>query len=341
MFLPNAGAPIPADPESQFARVSAKIHGEYNHVKDMPLPQTKQSIKSSTPKGQVKKPRVEPGPKIMDVEIQGTQNYPSENTVAVGPAFNDHSVQEAISEYESSQKSAQQKPQVAFGIVEYTKTAGINERVIGPGRFALQKYKKFQPPTWHAPWKTKYVISGHLGWVRCVAFEPGNEWFCTGSADRTIKLWDLATGTLKLSLTGHIATVRDLAVSDRHNYLFSCGEDKMVKCWDLEQNKSIRYYHGHLSGVYSLSLHPTLDVLVTGGRDSTARVWDIRTKEEIHVLMGHTNTVTTVKSQGSDPQVITGSADSTIKLWDLRTGKAITTLTNHKKGIRAMLIHPT
>ena len=27
-----------------------------------------------------------------------------------------------------------------------------------------------------------------MGWVRSVAFEPGNEWFCTGSADRTIKV---------------------------------------------------------------------------------------------------------------------------------------------------------
>src|SRR6202021_1022965 len=122
------------------------------------------------------------------------------------------------------------------------------------------------------------INSGHLGWVRTVAVEPGNQWFCTGAGDRIIKIWDLASGELKLSLTGHISTVRGLAVSPRHPYLFSCGEDKvstrclllvsgslylrysefsqMVKCWDLEANKVIRHYHGHLSGVYSLSLHP-------------------------------------------------------------------------------------
>ena len=61
--------------------------------------------------------------------------------------------------------------------------------------------------------------------------------FCTGSADRVIKIWDLASGTLKLSLTGHVSTVRGLTVSPRHPYLFSCGEDRTVKCWDLEQNK--------------------------------------------------------------------------------------------------------
>lgn len=57
-------------------------------------------------------------------------------------------------------------------------------------------------PKWHAPWKLYRVISGHLGWVRCAAVEPGNEWFATGAADRVIKIWDLASGKLKLSLTG-------------------------------------------------------------------------------------------------------------------------------------------
>lgn len=43
--------------------------------------------------------------------------------------------------------------------------------------------------------------------MRSVAVEPGNEWFATGSADRTIKIWDLASGQLKLTLTGHIEQV--------------------------------------------------------------------------------------------------------------------------------------
>ena len=196
-------------------------------------------------------------------------------------------------------------------------------------------------PEWHAPWKLMRVISGHLGWVRCIAVDPTNQWFVTGSADRTIKCWDLASGTLKLTLTGHISTVRGLAVSPRGPYMFSCGEDKMVKCWDLEYNKVIRHYHGHLSGVYSLSLHPTLDVLVTGGRDSVARVWDVRTKANVHTLTGHTQTVVGLATQPLEPQIITGSMDSTIRLWDLVAGRATTVLTNHKKAVRSIGLHPT
>jgi len=185
------------------------------------------------------------------------------------------------------------------------------------------------------------VISGHLGWVRAIAVDPSNDWFATGAADRTIKIWDLASGVLKLTLTGHINSIRGLAVSPRSPYLFSCGEDKMIKCWDLEMNKNIRHYHGHLSGVYCLALHPTLDLLISGGRDSTARVWDIRTKAAVHVLSGHTNTVGSVACQSTDPQVISGSHDSTIKLWDLAKGTCSVTLTHHKKSVRGLTLHPT
>lgn len=164
-------------------------------------------------------------------------------------------------------------------------------------------------PDWHAPWKLSSVVSAHLGWVRAIAFDPSNEWFVTGSADRTIKVWDLAKASagaekaLKLTLTGHINCIRGLAVSPRHPYLFSAAEDKKVMCWDLEYNRVVRHYHGHLSGVHCLSLHPTLDVLVTGGRDSVARVWDMRTKKQIHALGGHSNAVGTVQTNAVEPQV--------------------------------------
>lgn len=51
-----------------------------------------------------------------------------------------------------------------------------------------RKAPSMPKPKWHPPWKLFRVISGHLGWVRSVAVEPGNEWFATGSADRVIKV---------------------------------------------------------------------------------------------------------------------------------------------------------
>lgn len=198
-------------------------------------------------------------------------------------------------------------------------------------------------PKWHAPWKLSAVLSSHLGWVRSIAFDPTNDMFATGSADRTIKIFDFAKScvgaddALKITLTGHISPVRGLAFSPRYPYLFSVGEDKMVKCWDLETNQVVRNYHGHLSGVFEVKIHPELDLLVTGGRDAVARIWDMRTKQQVHCLTGHDNTVGALLTKSTDPQVITGSYDSTIKLWDLAAGKCMSTLTHHKKSVRALV----
>ncbi|ELV09856.1 Pleiotropic regulator 1 [Tupaia chinensis] len=210
------------------------------------------------------------------------------------------------------------------GAADRPQPTAVNSIVMETGNtknsaLMAKKAPTMPKPQWHPPWKLYRVISGHLGWVRCIAVEPGNQWFVTGSADRTIKIWDLASGKLKLSLTGHISTVRGVIVSTRSPYLFSCGEDKQVKCWDLEYNKVIRHYHGHLSAVYGLDLHPTIDVLVTCSRDSTARIWDVRTKASVHTLSGHTNAVATVRCQAAEPQIITAD-NGTMHLWDWRTG---------------------
>lgn len=191
-------------------------------------------------------------------------------------------------------------------------------------------------PEWHPPWKLYRMISGHGGWVHSLTVDPSNMWFASGCRDGLIKIWDIASGRLRITLTGHISGVRGLAVSDRHPYLFSCGDDKMVKCWDLEQNQVVRHYHGHLSGVYCLALHPTENILITGGRDSVGRVWDMRTKEQIHCLTGHTNTIGSIICQDKAPEIITGSHDTTVRLWDFRAAKTLKSLTNHKKSVRAL-----
>jgi pleiotropic regulator 1 len=114
---------------------------------------------------------------------------------------------------------------------------GSKQQYVASIAVAKRLASRWPRPKWHAPWRLYRTIAGHLGPVRSLAFDPGNEWFATGSGDRTIKIWDTASGTLKLTLTGHIEQVTGLAISKQHPYMFSCGLDKKVMCWDLEQNK--------------------------------------------------------------------------------------------------------
>lgn len=310
-----------ADTESQKMKLSCKILDEYEGVKKFKLDT------SENAGGQ-----------------NGAAGIPGEGVLAKSTTG------KLLEEIESSTKKPERKQDGKAMVVaklpsskEVMKIATTDSKDLPSAQLARKLASKWPKPKWHPPWHCYRVISGHLGSVRSVAVDPSNEWFATGSGDRTIKFWDLASGQLKLTLTGHIEQVTGLAVSPRQPYMFSCALDKMVKCWDLEYNKVIRHYHGHLSGVYALKLHPTLDILMTGGRDSVCRVWDMRSKVQIHCLTGHDDTVCSILSQGTDPQVITGSHDKTVKLWDIRAVRPypLTTLTYHKKSVRAMAAHPT
>jgi len=331
MFLADHSLPLAPDKTADEAKRKFKLRAEYSNVVNPAAKKSQLLIQD----GSLAIKLLEP-PSILEP-------LPAGAAAADGTSLAVSGKTDA-----GAQKSAGQdiidKELVAAGLQAPKPTKSL--AVVGESKVPFsqgivpRKATTMPKPTWHAPWKLMRVVSGHTGWVRSISVEPANQWFCTGSADRTIKIWDLASCKLKLSLTGHISTVRGLVVSPRHPYLFSCGDDKTVKCWDLEQNKVVRHYHGHLSAVYSIDIHPTVDVLLTAGRDSTARVWDIRTKACVHTLVGHTSTIADVKCQGAEPQVVTGSHDCTIRYWDLTAGKSSVTLTNHKKSIRSIVFHP-
>ncbi|KAJ3375043.1 hypothetical protein GGF31_005765 [Allomyces arbusculus] len=312
-FALNSGLGVLEEPSSQRLKLTYKYDAEYKAVQVLPAAAVPKARTDAAPTPPVR-PLAAPG------STAPVLPHPPNGATAPSAAASGPSSSQALALIPAP---TTQKPQAPQGTMT-----------------RLRQSRSVPPPRWHAPWKLMRVISGHTGWVRSVAVDVSNEWFVTGGGDRLIKIWDLASGQLKLTLTGHISPVRGLAVSARHPYLFSAGEDKMVKCWDLETNKVIRHYHGHLSGVYALNLHPTLDLIATGGRDSTIRLWDMRTKQQVHVLTGHSQTVGTLLTQGSEFQLVSGSFDSTVKLWDIRMGKCKGTLTHHKKSVRALAMHP-
>jgi WD40 repeat protein len=57
----------------------------------------------------------------------------------------------------------------------------------------------------------------------------------TGSRDRTIKLWNSATGEEILTLAGHKNTVTSVTFSSDGKTLVSGSEDNTIKIWQLSQ----------------------------------------------------------------------------------------------------------
>jgi WD40 repeat protein len=51
--------------------------------------------------------------------------------------------------------------------------------------------------------KQRATLSGHVEYIWSVAYSPDGRTLASGSWDRTIKLWQVATGKVRATLEGH------------------------------------------------------------------------------------------------------------------------------------------
>ncbi len=66
-----------------------------------------------------------------------------------------------------------------------------------------------------------------------MVYSPDGRYLASGSSDKTIKIWEVATGQELRTLTGHSEGVLSVAYSPDGRYLASGIGDGAIKIWEV------------------------------------------------------------------------------------------------------------
>ena len=162
----------------------------------------------------------------------------------------------------------------------------------------------------------------------------------SGSADKTIRVWDTGTFACLHTLTDHIGAVSCLSLCAENMHLFSGSADKTIRVWDTGTFACLCTLEGHMGAVGCICLSSDGSLVFSGSEDKTIRVWDTGTFACLRTLEGHTGAVGCICLSSDGSLVFSGSEDKTIRVWDTGTFACLRTLEGHMGAVSCVFASP-
>jgi WD40 repeat protein len=184
------------------------------------------------------------------------------------------------------------------------------------------------------------IQTGHYAAVSAVAFSHDGRFAATGSADKTIKLWEMATGREIRSYLGNTGVIRVLAFSPDGKFLASVDGIYNLTLWDVETSTKLRVIEVPNDDILCAVFSMNNKYIITGTEKNHAIMWDLMTGNEIRrfkpvitdIPMAKNfeyPTARTVEISHDGQKLLTGSNDYTAFIFDFNKGTQVRKFKNN------------
>ena len=197
--------------------------------------------------------------------------------------------------------------------------------------------RALRPPAVPLGTAAKAVIRAHEGGVKAVLCSPDGQHIASGSADRTIRIWDAIT-CREVRRIVQESQVNCIAYSPDGSRIVSGGKDRLVRLYDTMDGRLVWRFCAANRPIAYIAFSPDGQRIICTAQGDQLGVIDARTGEALHWLRGHEAHVSGVAFWADGRHVASGSWDGTIRVWDIETGEELRRLIGDQRQVSCLAV---
>ena len=183
------------------------------------------------------------------------------------------------------------------------------------------------------------TIPAHDRPLSSLEFSANDGLLYTAGADKTLKVWDVATGVLKTTLDHpRIRGIGALLAAPNGRTLIAAGY--RLETWNLAKNRIRHTMPTHKGMIHALAISNDGIRFATTGIDRTVRVWLTETLRSLRVSPAFPDTIRALAFSPDGKRLVCGGGDRVVRVLDSATLAEVAQFRGHADAITGVAILP-